>query len=256
MRCNKLLKGAGHNMNVNKSAAILLTCIVTFVLGSCSFLSHNLIPQKVKVDNTEYRTGFYGDLLPQNLKLIGDSFTVNGIKYSHVENSTLDLIHSDVGLDDCGVLYCNSKQWNDAKAYYSDPENYLFYCRIDNGVLEKSVEIDDFDAEVFDSLFSFASKNNYDPLDSKHNEKIERLHIPIPDFKTNPALTFYKTSIDGNFTSFQGYTFHIIDEKMYFLFYYDYGHGEYEEMQCTVVPDDISQYIINLLKRHSIEFDK
>ncbi|NLD46731.1 MAG: hypothetical protein GX660_05960, partial [Clostridiaceae bacterium] len=39
------------------------------------------------------------------------------------------------------------------------------------------------------------------------------------------------------------------DGKLLFLFFYDYGHGKYEEMVAVDVPDELGQYFIKLIEQ-------
>lgn len=227
-----------------------LCIFMVMSLTSCSVMSRKLVPNKVSIENTTYRTGFYGDLWPQNLEEHGESYTVRGIEYFHIKNEKLDLVHSDAGTDECGVLYCNESQYEKAAMYYRNPDNFVFYCMVGSSASEYEgrVVIEDFDSQKFDELSEFAIANSYNPFDKLHNSRTKTLHLPIPDFDTNPPLVFYKESTDGYFTSFKGNKYHIIDDQLYLLFYYDYGHGEYEEMQCVQVPEEISKYIVELVQ--------
>jgi len=40
----------------------------------------------------------------------------------------------------------------------------------------------------------------------------------------------------------------VIDGKLLLVFFYDYGHGKYEELVAVDVPDELGQYFIKLLE--------
>lgn len=96
----------------------------------------------------------------------------------------------------------------------------------------------------------FAAANSYDPFDTKKSESAETIRLPIPDSGKAPRLVFYKESKDGYFTSDKSYQFHIAGGNLLLVCYYDYGHGEYEELVAVEVPDELGQYFIELLAQY------
>lgn len=228
-----------------KKIFAISTCVLLLLLSGCSKF---LVPQEVTVGDVVYRTGFYGDLWPINLEFDGDSFELDGITFNYVNDDRYDWIHTNsVGQSSNGILYCAEGQWKQAETYYADPQNFEYYCTRNDF---ENISIADFDYEMFKALTKFADENSYDPFNQAKNNQVETLHLPIPDNDISPELTFYRESIDGCFTSYKGNTYHILDGKLYLLFYYDFGHGKYEEMLCVAVPDEISQYIVGLAEHY------
>jgi len=101
---------------------------------------------------------------------------------------------------------------------------------------------------MFDALLSFSDESYYDPFDSLHNSKIETVELPMPDNWGDTRLTFYKESNDALFCSDKGYGYYIIDNSLYMVYQYDFGHGEYKKLIAVKVPDDISNYFVRFMK--------
>jgi len=220
---------------------------------SCSLFTGLLIPETVLIDDVNYRNGFYGYLWPQNLNMSEEIYTVDGIEYYKIQNEQFDWVHSFVGEYTCGVLYCSENQWNQAKLYYINPDNYTFYCKVETTDGDSyTFKINDFDLRKFDELVEFQSKNEYIPFNNAHNKKIDTIRTPMPDWNESPQLIFYKESLDGYFTSYMGSYYHIIDEQLYLVYQYDYGHGEIEELICVEVPEELSDYILELTDKYGL----
>ena len=189
-----------------KKASLFLAALLALCLTGCVNL-HNALspePEKVKIDGETYRAGFYGSLWTKNLAFTGEEYESGG----------------KTG----GIVYCLSSQWEDAEAYYSNPENYTYYLQIDSIQGGKQVfEIEDIDYEKFDALTSFGDISAYDPFDSVKNKASESRGILIDTSENDPLtyFTFYKESKDGSFGSFKGHHFFLMDGKMYLARYHD-----------------------------------
>lgn len=230
---------------------VLISVIVatlTIILTACN--SSLFIPKTVTVDGITYRNGFYGDLWPVNLTFDDGSIKDGNYEFRHVDYDKFDWIHSYVGGTTAGVLYCEESQWQQASVYYADNDNFVYYCLIGGKYVEHGAVIEtinNIESDKFDALMTFADENDYNPFGS--NKDVETDRLPIPDKDESPELIFYKESKDGYFTSFKGHTFHVLDGQLLFLFYYDYGHGEYEEMVAVNVPDELGEYFMKLLEQ-------
>ncbi|GHU28768.1 hypothetical protein FACS1894172_11120 [Spirochaetia bacterium] len=236
----------------------ILYIIPMLVLNSCFgvkmskiAISNILVPKTVIIDKVKYRNGFYGELYPINLTYKDETYKVGFNEFRRINCEQFDLVHSNIGETTEGVLYCAEDQWKQAYAYYDNPRNYFYYYSIVAGygytkgdlVIDISISID---PKKFEELMEFAKNHSYNPFKSDENVKIQRL--PLPDKDKSPRCIFYKESKDGYFTSYKGYYFHIIDGKLMLVYYYDYGHGEYEELVAVAIPNDIGQHFIELMK--------
>ena len=237
--------------NMRRIVLTLLMCTSAIVLCSCCVWIRLLgVPQKVIIDGVSYETGFYGDMCPKELKKEDDAVTVGGIEYRRVVNEKYRWVHNDQGEYTTGVIYCDSSQWQDAYNYYHDPANFTYYCSRD--YFENEVVVENADPEKFEALEAFEKENSYEPFDSEHNNRIERLHLPEPDFDKYPPIRFYRQSNDRCFSISRGDRFHIIDNQMYLVFYYTLGEDGKREMQCTKVPDELADYFLGIVEKYSM----
>lgn len=230
---------------MNKNLSLIITLFaVTSLLFACVGSSPNA-PEKISDGNTNYMTGFYGSLFPEEFEYSGESVEIKNTTLNRIKHERFALYHADVGSYTTGTIYCAEKDYKNAQEYYSNPENYSYHCVL--GVdLDKTIEIDDVDKSQFSDLVAFAENNAYDPFDKKHNSKINTTTLPMPDH--NGKIVLYKKSLDGLFTSTTGNEYYIIDNCLYLVYRYDYGHGEYKQLIAVKVPDEISAYFTEYLK--------
>ena len=151
------------------------------------------VPENLKIKNKAYKTGFYGELIPYEMKLADGSTTLWNAKVTKIEHDKFDLYHADVGEFTSGTVYCEESQFEEALKYYSDPENYEYFC--DMGVETyttsvKTVEIPNVDKQRFEELVQFAIRSTYLPFDSDHNSKVETVDLPMPDYDKDICLVF------------------------------------------------------------------
>lgn len=199
------------------------------------------------MDGTIYRNGFYGDdLIPINLTYKKKSFKMEQYEFNVVENEQFDWVHGKLGNTIQGVLYCAENQWETAKTYYADSDNFAYYCYVEGINATTSIALPNIDPEKFDELLEFTNANSYNPFGS--NRHVKRRRLLMPDRNECPDIVFYKESNDGFFTTGKGKQFHLIDGKLLLVFYYDGNHGKSpEELVAVDVPDELGQYFIDLL---------
>ena len=154
-----------------------------------------------------------------------------------------------------GTLKVNvsEKDYENALSFYNDPKNYSYHCILgvdSNTQSKKRIELTDVDTSKFNSLLDFADKSNYDPFDKKHNAKIDKVELPMPDDTKDTRLVFYKQSKDDLFVSSTGTDYYIIGGHLYAVYQYDFGHGEYEKLIAVKVPDEISTYFVEYMKSY------
>ena len=90
------------------------------------------VPAKVEIEGVEYRTGFYDDSLwlQDRLPRSEEEFEVGGKVFRRMEQGEFDCVWARIGPKTGGMLYCREDQWDEAKAYYGDGENFDYYCII------------------------------------------------------------------------------------------------------------------------------
>lgn len=223
-----------------KRKAILFVVIGIFLLAGCTTPLDFFPPNKITVEGRLYRTGFYGDLYPDEFSFIGEEYSVGGSVAWQLDIERFDLMQMDKGFKTGGTIYCADSQWEEAKAYYADGENYIFYCDIDVPGEDKTKVIEHMDYEQFEALYEFSNKNEYTPFSSK--ERSGQKTIDFPDKSVSPRLKFYKQSKDGLFTSLRHH-YYVVEDKMYLVRYYDYGEDKIYVME---IPGEIAAYFISL----------
>ena len=72
----------------------------------------------------------------------------------------------------------------------------------------------------------------------------------MPDNTKDTRLVFYKQSNDGLFVSYARTDFYILNNHLYAVYRYDFGHGEYEKLIAVKAPDDISTYFVEYMKSY------
>ena len=209
------------------------------------------LPDTISYEGISYRTGFYGKNYGIKPELQGETILVDGKEYSIADHEHFSMLINGHGVSSGilnGILYCAENQWDDAQAYYADDANYNYYCQIGVQYVDRDPEyrLLDMDAQMFHRLMDFADENAYNPFGRKQHDALVRL--PIPHRDDAPKLIFYRESKDGCLVSYRGHSFHIVDSRLLLVHFYDYGHGEYEEMAAVEVPAELGNYFINLLK--------
>lgn len=174
------------------------------------------------------------------------------IMLTRIAHDTFALYHADIGPYVNGTIYCEEEYYGQLQAYYSDPANITYYCRLGvdmmTGETSQTTEIPDVNPSIFEELLRFAERADYDPFDKKYNSQVETEELPMPNDTVQTRLVFYKQSKDSLFISSRGYEYYIIDDLLYFVYQYDFGHGEYEKLIAVKVPDNISAYFVAYMK--------
>lgn len=233
---------------MGKFFVVFLSTIL--VLSGCGLVTEG--PETLQIDNKIYKTGFYGTLYPSGYSLTEDTLQADDLTLVRIVHDTFELYHADVGPYVQGTIYCEESQYEQALAYYSDPRNYKYFCifgvDLIGGTQARTMELPNVDTTMFDDLLSFANKSEYAPFDSWHNSKVETVELPMPDDTVDIRMVFYKESNDGLFCSTQGTDYYIIDNSLYMVYQYDYGHGEYEKLIAVKVPENISAYFVSFME--------
>ncbi len=231
-------------------AFIIALSVLVSLLSGCVGLAPKS-PESITDGKITYKTGFYGSLFPNVFEYSGDSVKAENITLNKIVHDKFVLYHADVGSYVEGTIYCDEKDYDNVQSYYDNPENYSYYCilGVDSETQNtKAIEIADVDTDKFYDLLTFAEDNTYDPFDKEHNSNIEQITLPMPDDDANTRIVFYKESLDSLFVSTTGNEYYIIDNQLYLVYRYDFGHGEYEELIAVKIPDEISRYFVEYLK--------
>lgn len=235
------------------SAAILIMqlsgCVPVWMILS----NEDRVPATVKVEGETYQTGFYSDdLWPINLEHTDEKYEIGSITFYPVEVSGFDCLHAPhTGGTTNGTLYCLDSQWEQAKEYYADPENFTYYCEITPawiaGTEESDVhQIDDMDPEMFNALRHWADNRNdpFDAVEQTLGDIEEADPIYRPSLSEFYCLFFYKQSRDDCFGTFRGDRFSIIDGKLYYIRNYN---GKEKLLHVIEIPEETASYFIDLV---------
>ncbi len=231
---------------MKKCFAIIFVLI--FTLTGCMGLSPNA-PEILTANEKIYKTGFYGTLFPNDYEFDGETLKTNNINLNKIVHDKFELYHAHIRPYTEGTIYCAESDYENAVAFYKNPQNYSYYCilGVDSDTTStKTIEISKIDTNKFDALLDFADKSNYAPFDKEHNAEIEKVELPMPDDTKYTRLVFYKKSVDSLFMSSQGTEYYILNNHLYSVYQY-YGYGKYEKLIAVKVPDDISSYIVEFM---------
>lgn len=137
------------------------------------------------------------------------------------------------------VLYCPIGEWEELHAYYADPNNYHYYFKIqlDFGNLT-TYEIPNVDMEMFERIIQFDEDNSYG---TNSSNKAETIKLPISHADN---VRFQKESKDGLFYNHTT-EFTIYEGRVY---YYRYSNMATGQDEVAVLPKEMEDYIISLLK--------
>ena len=223
-------------------AAIIMLCVsgpIASILPVLSIVNSASRGSKtITIENTVYRNGFSGDLYPLfYIDYPDDYYNVNGQTFHRVNCERFDLMYTPTNGSAFDALYCSEEQWEQARSYYADGENFIYYC--------SDKVLPNMNVTKFDELMEFVKENEYNPFGS--NSDVKTCRLPMPD--RSSELIFYKESKDGILVSSKGNGFYLINGKLLMVFYYDMGHGNYEELVAVEVPEEIGQYFVELLEQ-------
>lgn len=230
-------------------ALFLTLCMAAGLLTGC-VRAVPAGPDCVTIDGKTYKTGFYGSLFPHEFELTGSTLSGKNLELRQIRHDSFELYHADIGSYLEGTIYCGESCYDQATAYYQNPQNYSYFCILGVNSTTSStrtLEIPLVDTAKFDALLDFAEASDYSPFDSKHNAAVEKVELPMPDNTKMTRMVFYKESHDSLFVSSTGDEYYIIDGVLYLVYQYDFGHGAYEKLIAVKVPEEIGRYFVEFM---------
>lgn len=230
---------------------VCLTALVFASFSGCALLPKYSDPKSVTIDGEKYVGNFYGDMYA-NLEYKEDETCLFDTKYHywwHLEDSTFDLYYcrNKESMLWFPALYCKKSQFEEIKSYYANPDNFEYYIGLEDKKGNKQTQklTGDLNGELLERILSYEEKVKY-PILSK--EKKDVLHLDYVDY-VKPLV--YRVSKDGLFSLGSG-TWIYYQERVY---YFDYMDGRTDEYKVYVPSDEISDYIIKLLKDNGFELN-
>ena len=228
---------------------LFLSLILVLCFSSCA-LNLNM-PDTVTIEGKEYKKAFVGELYPFDETASNDGVKVSGNLYCKYSQTPYDC-YIAYDRDAEPNVYFEVEKFDEAKLYYSDSNNFNFFCLMGNIHDENDqqiIHLENINHATFDSLLEFSKNNDYNPFTSFNNEE-DLIKIPIadPDDWMADEIHYYKESKDGAFITSKGYTFILHENKLYVLYQYDFGNDEVPVMLVRAVPSEVGDYFCTLLK--------
>lgn len=234
---------------------ILIILSVMLILNSASCTLKKDLPVNITIEGKEYQRSFIGELYPLDTSF-PDADDKEGIRISGEYYYKYQLTDFDcyIAYDNNAEpnVYFESGRFEDAVSYYRNAENFKFFCLLGNIHDENDqqiLEIKEIDSLMLDQLLEFSKDNDYNPFTSFNKEEgITNVSIPDPNDWMADEIHFYKESKDGAFSTLKAYTFILYEDKLCFLYQYDFTDEKSPVMLIRYVPTEISDYFCSLLE--------
>lgn len=222
------------------------------ILSSASCTIKKDLPVNITIEGKEYQRAFVGELYPIDEDILNSEgtkrFGTSYLKYSETQFNCYIAYDNNAEPN----IYFESHQFEEAVSYYESEDNFNYFCLLGNIHDEKNqqiFEIKDIDSLMLDLLLEFSKNNDYNPFASLNNEEgITTVSIPDPNNWMADEIHFYKESNDGAFSTSKAYTFILYENKLCFLYQYDFTDEKSPVMLIRYVPTEISDYFCSLLE--------
>ncbi|MCI8341622.1 MAG: hypothetical protein HFE62_00170 [Firmicutes bacterium] len=229
---------------------MFLAILSNILLSGCVAASYD-VPDTVKIGSEIYKTGFYGDLWPDDISFTDEEYEIEKKTFKHLDNTTFDCVHAYIGPRANGVVYCIDSQWEEASEYYANDENFTYYCGLNVRYSTKDHEyneIENIDLEKFEALTQFGKTHGYKPFDVVQNKvgELKETTIDLNQEEISTFFNFFKESNDGSFCSFKGDLFFVCDENMYLLRTRNMSENV---INAVEVPKETAFYFIEIFEK-------
>ena len=233
------------------AAACALCAAACAAFAGCSLLHDHSDPKSVKIDGKTYVTGFYENLWTDGIPYLREEpadYESKTHQWWKLRDTPFDMYcaeHKEALIWQPAV-YCLEGQYDKAKAYYKDPQNYDYYIGIylddDNHVKA------DGDRRLLEEVVSAAMQFEqtalrggvFDPYrDKKVTYGVAWLEWQRP--------TVYRVSRDGLFTTIH-LELAIYDGKLLI----PHTGGESESAFYDLFPEEAGSYVIELFYKYGI----
>ena len=225
--------------------------ILSLILILCCSCTINVNePDTVTIEEKEYKKAFIGELYPIEDVVSNEGIKISGNSYYKSFKTQYDCYISYDRNAEPNV-YFSSEQFDEAFSFYNDASNFNFFCLLGNIHDEndqKILEIQEIDSLMFNSLIEYSAKNDYNPFSSNNEDGLKKVPILNLDDWLSNEIHIYKESKDGAFSTSNGYTFIMVDDRLCLLYRYDFGDENNPIMLVREIPEDLSEYFCTLLK--------
>lgn len=239
---------------MKRCALIFISLILVLCFSSCAINFDK--PDTVTIEKKEYIRAFIGELYPVDASFPNtDGVKVSGNFYYQYSGTPFDCyITYDRNAEP--NIYFEKEQFEEAASHYKNADSFKFFCLLGNIHDENDqqiIDLENIDYSMFNSLFEFSKDNDYNPFTSFNNEDgVKKVPIADPDDWIADEIHFYKESKDGFFTTSKAYTFILYENKLCFLYQYDFSDGKDPVMIVRDIPSEISDYFCSLLNQMQI----
>lgn len=229
--------------------SICIIFIMIFSLSSCIFL-RPIVPESITFDGQTYMKAFTAEFFPNDYppgSADATEFRIGFKSYYHLTTTYFD---SCVGYTVYGEpeIYFNANQYDEAIAYFENPENFNYFCLVGN-IVDKTdhyvCSVPNMDPLMLDKLTDFILENGHTPFKS-NSQKASSVPL-IGDEWKDGEFYFYKATKSGDFLSIRD-TLRIVDGRIVLLHYYDFdGETGNQKMIYVDLPDDLNEYFLSVL---------
>ena len=235
---------------MQKHFIVFLSVIMVLCFSACGF--NRDVPDTVTIEGKEYKKAFVEELYPFSEP--GDGIRILGTRYSRYSKTPYDCYIAYDRNAEPNIFFLK-EQFDEAKKFYSDHNNFNFFClfgNIHDEDEQQIISLENIDGSMFNSLLEFSAENNYNPFTSFNNEEnLKKIPVADSDDWMADEIHFYKESKDGAFSTSRGYTFVLFDNKLHLLYEYDFSDENAIKMVVRDIPSEIGDYFCALLKAFS-----
>lgn len=234
---------------MKKYILLFLSLILVLCFSSCALTLDK--HDTVTIEGKEYKKAFVSELYPFDEFVPNDGVKVSGNLYYKYSQTPYDCyIAYDRNAEP--NVYFEKEKFDEAKLYYSNSNNFKFFCLIGNIYDENDqqiINLENINYSMFNSLLEFSKDNDHNPFTSSNSEEgLKKVPVTDPDDWMADEIHFYKESKDGAFTTSKAYTFILHENRLCLLYQYDFSDDEAPVMLVRDIPSETSDYFCFLLK--------
>ena len=233
----------------------ILIIMAIAAVGTASLSGCFLLPQyndsnSMEIGGETYVTGFYDNLLASGISYHEPETAEFESKYHNwwkVEGAPFDMYcaQNKEALNWHPAIYCKQRQFDEVKAYYTNPDNYNYYIGM---YLEydTTVLLGEYDEEYAERAIefiieldnAFGAGGIFDPLE-------DRKITVSGEALDSDKVTIYRVSKDGFFTTIR-LALTVYDGMLY-------CHHSYDEQKDQTTfyffDEDVSRHMVNLFEQ-------
>ena len=230
---------------LKKTLIFILVSSLSF-LSSCNiFLKYPELPETVEIKGEKYikafDPGYLFTLLPDSMR---DDVKIDGILYKFSKTDSYGFYRGIDQKTRTAAIYFPDDHFNEAKAYYSNAENYTYYCHIGN-IYEINDQtrhkVPDMDAEKLDELCALDARVERHKF--KRDKELDIITVDMPNGTMLNQVYFFRESNDGILSS-GTVLLEFYEGRLVLLYAYIAGPPGKEKMSFAELPEDLQAYFL------------